>query len=63
MAFAWQGLMYVQDGVVSRGAVTRQSGAGPWQAWVLTLEGCDPVGDFSTVEEAQVAIEKVVNAT
>jgi hypothetical protein len=56
---SWNGLMYVLDGVVILGAVTRETGVGPWQAWrCLFHDNVLIPGDFSTAEEAQRAVEK-----
>jgi hypothetical protein len=53
---AWQGLMYVQDRIIKLGAVTRETGEGLWQAWRL-YDGYELLGDFTTPEEAQAAVE------
>jgi hypothetical protein len=58
MTFEWQGLIYVQDGIIKRGAVTRASGAGKWQAFTATDSGYAPLGDYDSAEDAQAAVER-----
>jgi hypothetical protein len=59
MARAWNGLMYVQDGIVQLGAVTRASGEGPWQAFHYLVAGPKLIGEYDTAAEAQRALEKL----
>ena len=55
---AWQGLVYVPDGSVKRGIVTRASGAGPWKAGLYVCAGMKLIGeDFATSADAQRAVE------
>ena len=58
--FDWYGMVYVQDGIIRRGAVTRVTGEGKWQA--VRYDGVDagyaPLGDCNTVEEAKAAVER-----
>jgi hypothetical protein len=59
-AFEWQGLCYVEEGIIRRGAVTRASGTGDWQAFRYDIDlGYVPLGDYPTVERAQEAVERI----
>jgi hypothetical protein len=60
-AWRWQGLMY--EGPVVRGAVKRNSGEGPWSAWLLHMNKENELiaDDFATAEAAQKAVEARVN--
>jgi hypothetical protein len=59
---SWQGLMYVQDGVLTCGAVSRESGSGPWEAWRLRACGEPELlgAEYATSEDAQRAVEAAV---
>ena len=62
MAFSWQGLMYVEDGIISRGGVARHHESLPWTAIKCDIElGQVPLGDYPTVEEAKQAVERAYN--
>jgi hypothetical protein len=54
--------MYVQDSIVIRGAVTRDSGTGPWAAWKLcSCSEKQLIGDqYETAADAQRAVEAAV---
>jgi hypothetical protein len=64
----WQGLIYTCEGVVilgavarvvELGAVTRESGVGPWQAWRFHINRDNEfLGDFDTMELAMKAVER-----
>ena len=57
--FEWQGLCYVEEGIIRRGAVTRASGSGDWQAFRHDIDlGYVPLGDYPTAEDAQEAVER-----
>ena len=51
----------MQDGIIKRGAVTRASGAGKWQAFTATDSDYAPLGDYDTAEDAQAAVERRAN--
>ena len=48
----------MQDGIIKRGAVTRESGAGKWQAFTATDSGYASLGDYDSAEDAQAAVER-----
>ena len=60
--------MYTQDGVVilgaiakELGAITRETGVGPWQAWRLHIDKDNELlGEFDSVEDAQRAVEDAI---
>lgn len=58
--YAWQGLMYLQDGVISVAAVARTNADGPWSAYILTTEERDRLlGDaYLDAASAQRAVEE-----
>ena len=60
MAGLWQGLMYVDaSGILLLGAVTRDTGVGPWQAWRLHPHADNElIGEYPTAEDAQRAVER-----
>ena len=57
---AWQNLMYVRDGVLILGAVSRETGEGLWQAWRIHPDQENELigGEYASAEAAQRAVEE-----
>ena len=54
----WQGLCYVEAGIIRRGGVARDNDSLPWTAVRMDMDlGQVAIGDFATVEEAKAAVE------
>lgn len=56
---SWTGLEYVLDGIIILGRITRETGFGPWQAWLFSMDHDPKLLDDTcpTAEDAQRAIE------
>jgi hypothetical protein len=60
MADEWQGLVYVRDGAIKLGIVTRPSGTGAWIAERYTFSGLELLGNqYASAEDAQRAVERM----